>query len=82
MIQIREASFPEDQETVIDIFLEYVNSPTASLAYQNYETEFANLPGSYASPSPCTCINKPALCPGAISPANLQQITYNKSRSR
>jgi putative acetyltransferase len=47
---IRHAKFPKDAAAVIDIFEEYVLSPVASLDYQNYETEFANLPGSYKPP--------------------------------
>jgi len=50
MNTLREARFPEDHERVKDIFLEYVRSPTVSLDYQDYEAEFAGLPGKYASP--------------------------------
>lgn len=47
---IRPAGIPADLEAVIAIFREYVASPTVSLAYQNYEAEFADLPGKYAEP--------------------------------
>jgi putative acetyltransferase len=50
MIEIRNARFPEDLGKVVDIFREYVASPTVDLSYQDYETEFANLPGNYAPP--------------------------------
>jgi GNAT superfamily N-acetyltransferase len=50
MTTIRPACFPNDLEAVIAIFREYVNSPSVSLAYQDYEQEFAGLPGKYASP--------------------------------
>lgn len=45
------AQFPRDQSAVLEIFREYVNSPKADLVYQNFEEEFANLPGDYADPS-------------------------------
>ncbi len=50
---IREARFPADREAVLNIFREYVASSKTSLAYQEYEQEFANLPGAYARPSGC-----------------------------
>lgn len=53
MIEIKTARFPEDHRHVVDIFREYVASPTVDLAFQNYETEFASLPGAYAPPEGC-----------------------------
>ncbi|NLC36429.1 MAG: GNAT family N-acetyltransferase [Alcaligenaceae bacterium] len=50
MFIIRQALFPADRDDVISIFREYVNSPTANLGFQDYETEFAGLPGKYAAP--------------------------------
>jgi hypothetical protein len=50
MIEIKPARFPEDLERVVTIFREYVASPSVSLAFQGYETEFASLPGKYAAP--------------------------------
>ena len=50
MIEIKLASFPEDLERVAAIFREYVASPSVSLDFQDYETEFASLPGKYATP--------------------------------
>ncbi len=49
-VTIRNACFPEDAAGVLAIFREYVESPSVSLAYQNYEAEFAALPGDYAMP--------------------------------
>ncbi len=50
MVTVRNARFPADAEAVVAIFREYVASPSVSLAYQNYEAEFARLPGDYAQP--------------------------------
>ena len=50
MLIIRQALFPNEQADVVSIFREYVTSPTASLDFQDYETEFAGLPGKYAAP--------------------------------
>ena len=53
MIEILAARFPEDRAAVLAIFREYVTSPRASLDYQDYEAEFAALPGKYAPPRGC-----------------------------
>lgn len=53
MIEILPARFPEDREVVVSIFREYVSSPSVSLEYQDYESEFATLPGKYAPPAGC-----------------------------
>ncbi|WP_412479623.1 N-acetyltransferase family protein [Azonexus sp. IMCC34839] len=50
MIQIKPADFPDDLERVVAIFREYVASPSVSLDFQDYEAEFAALPGKYATP--------------------------------
>lgn len=50
MLTIRQAVFPTDLQDVISIFREYVSSPTVSLDFQEYEAEFADLPGKYAAP--------------------------------
>lgn len=50
MIEILPARFPADLDAVVSIFREYVASPTVSLDFQDYETEFAALPGKYAAP--------------------------------
>lgn len=50
MAEIRQARFPEDRAAVLEIFTEYVNSPSVSLEFQGYAEEFAALPGKYAPP--------------------------------
>lgn len=53
MTDIKPATFPDDLERVIAIFREYVASPSVSLDFQDYEAEFAALPGKYAAPEGC-----------------------------
>lgn len=53
MTTIRPASFPEDLAAVTTIFREYVLSPTVDLGFQDYEQEFAQLPGNYAQSDGC-----------------------------
>ncbi|KRC18414.1 GNAT family N-acetyltransferase [Acidovorax sp. Root217] len=53
MTMIRPATFPGDLPEVIAIFREYVKSPVANLDFQDYEREFAQLPGKYAEPDGC-----------------------------
>lgn len=53
MPHIRKAQFPQDLGHVVAIFREYVSSPRASLDFQDYEAEFAALPGKYAAPEGC-----------------------------
>ncbi|WP_374412366.1 GNAT family N-acetyltransferase [Hydrogenophaga sp.] len=53
MHDIRHAHFPRDQVSVVGIFREYVTSPTIDLGFQDYEQEFATLPGAYALPDGC-----------------------------
>ena len=50
MIRIERARFPDDRGDVVAIFKEYVASPTVDLGFQDYESEFAALPGKYAEP--------------------------------
>lgn len=56
MTTIRHAQFPADTAVVLDIWREYVASPTVSLDYQGNEAEFANLPGKYAAPEGCVLL--------------------------
>jgi putative acetyltransferase len=49
-VTILHARFPGDTHEVISIFREYVASPTVNLGFQNYESEFRDLPGQYAEP--------------------------------
>lgn len=53
MIEIRHARIPDELDAVRDIFREYVGSVSADLGFQNYEAEFAALPGAYAAPAGC-----------------------------
>jgi ribosomal protein S18 acetylase RimI-like enzyme len=53
MTEIKHASFPADHGHVVSIFREYVASPSVSLDFQDYEAEFAVLPGKYAAPDGC-----------------------------
>jgi GNAT superfamily N-acetyltransferase len=50
MFDIRPALFPDDRDAVLDIWREFVASPSVSLDYQGNEAEFAALPGKYAPP--------------------------------
>lgn len=56
MTMIRHALFPDDLPVVTAIFREYVHSPTADLGFQDYEQEFAQLPGEYAEPDGCVLL--------------------------
>lgn len=50
MLRIRQACYPHDAAAVLEIFREFVSSPSVSLEHQDYEAEFAALPGKYAPP--------------------------------
>ncbi len=50
MVKVRNAEFPQDAAAVLDIWREFVDSPSVSLDYQGNEEEFADLPGKYAAP--------------------------------
>ncbi len=50
MTEIRPAKFPQDLDAVVGIFREYIACASVNLEFQNYEAEFATLPGKYASP--------------------------------
>jgi GNAT superfamily N-acetyltransferase len=49
-MNVRAARFPEDAQAVVDIFREYVLSPSVDLGFQGFEEEFDHLPGQYAPP--------------------------------
>lgn len=55
-VNLKLARFPQDLATVVDIFREYVLSPTVDLGFQNFEAEFAALPGAYAQPEGCVLL--------------------------
>lgn len=48
--QIRPARFPEDAETVRQLFRDYANWLALDLDFQDFEAELAALPGKYAEP--------------------------------
>ena len=56
MATIRHAKFPADTLAVLDIWREYVASPSVSLDYQGNDAEFAALPGKYAAPAGCVLL--------------------------
>lgn len=56
--QIRRAAFPGDRAAVVDIWREYVSSPSVSLEYQDNEREFAALPGKYRLPEGCVLLGE------------------------
>jgi len=49
-VVVRPAQFPEDTTSLLEIWREFVASPSVSLAHQNNEAEFTDLPGKYAPP--------------------------------
>ena len=49
-IRIAEARWPEDGPAVESIFREYVASLSEDITFQDFEAEFAGLPGKYARP--------------------------------
>ena len=51
MPPIRPAVFPDDLESVSDLFRDYAASLGISLDFQDFDAELAGLPGDYASPS-------------------------------
>lgn len=48
--RIRPAQFPDDAETVRQLFREYVDWLGMNLDFQGFEAELADLPGKYARP--------------------------------
>lgn len=56
MFTLCHAQYPSDASEVEAIFREYVASPMANLDFQNYEAEFASLPGPYVLPHGCVLL--------------------------
>lgn len=52
-IEVKEAHGPEFLEVVREFFTEYVESLGFDLDFQDYEREYAELPGEYAPPDGC-----------------------------
>jgi ribosomal protein S18 acetylase RimI-like enzyme len=53
MLEILEAESGENLEQVRILFEEYADMLDFSLDFQNFEEEFANLPGDYTRPAGC-----------------------------
>ena len=51
MFSIRPADFPQDNDSVLAIFREYIASAPVSLDYQQNEQEFVALDGKYSLPN-------------------------------
>jgi putative acetyltransferase len=50
-ISLRPAQFPDDLQTVRDLFLDYQAELGIDLCFQGFEAELAGLPGAYAPPA-------------------------------
>ncbi|RJP64243.1 MAG: GNAT family N-acetyltransferase [Comamonadaceae bacterium] len=50
-ISLRPAQFPDDLQTVRDLFLDYQSELGIDLCFQGFEAELAGLPGAYAPPA-------------------------------
>ncbi len=51
MTRIEQARFPEHVDDIREIFQEYALSLPVDLAFQDFSTELATLPGKYAAPA-------------------------------
>jgi putative acetyltransferase len=51
VMTIRAADRPSDLETVKTLFVEYAQSLSFNLCFQNFDAELAGLPGAYAAPA-------------------------------
>ncbi|MGE0351191.1 GNAT family N-acetyltransferase [Hydrogenophaga sp.] len=50
-ISLRSAQFPDDLQTIRELFLDYQAGLGIDLCFQGFETELAELPGAYAAPA-------------------------------
>lgn len=66
VISLRPAQFPDDLQTVRQLFLEYQAGLGIDLCFQGFDAELAELPGAYAPPAGTlllTCVDgEPAGC--------------------
>jgi len=51
VISLRPAQFPDDLQTVRQLFLDYQAGLDIDLGFQGFEAELAELPGAYAAPT-------------------------------
>ena len=49
-IRITEAVWPEDRAPIARLMREYVETLEVDISFQDFETEYASLPGKYARP--------------------------------
>ncbi|WP_230281032.1 GNAT family N-acetyltransferase [Croceicoccus sp. Ery15] len=56
MTLIRQAIFPDDAASLLDIWREFITNSPVNLDYQGNDAEFANLPGKYAAPQGCVLL--------------------------
>jgi putative acetyltransferase len=49
-IRITEAVWPEDRAPIARLMREYVEALETDISFQDFETEYASLPGKYARP--------------------------------
>lgn len=51
VVSLRPAQFPDDLQTVRDLFTDYQAAIGIDLRFQDFETELAELPGDYTPPA-------------------------------
>lgn len=56
MAIIRPAIFPDDTESVLSIWREFIATSPVDLDYQGNDADFAHLPGKYAGPKGCVLL--------------------------
>ena len=56
--EIVEPDYPADIEAIREIFLEYAGSLGIDLAFQQFDSEIAGLPGKYSKPQGCILLAK------------------------
>jgi hypothetical protein len=59
-IRITEAVWPEDRVPIARLMREYVETLEADISFQDFESEYAVLPGKYARPEGVVLIGRTA----------------------